>query len=186
MARELDLDEKPMEPEQRRKWQARQQDYVAWGARCRADDHAVSAALPTPPAAATEGETADGGQSRQSCRRKLEPANSPRFRPLYVIQHSSLQDHPNPLGVVEHLVDCISDPRWRRDPLCHGCESWTAARGLADYPHRPGAWDTAHESCSGCWYTYLIDVRRLERIAKRRAGAARPVRRRRKPRVAVQ
>lgn len=189
MASHLDSDEKPQDPKLRRKWQGRQQDYLAWVARERVEDARAGQAAPAErPSVATDGKSADpaGGARRQGRLHQLEQTR-PRYRPIYVIQHSSLQDHPNPLAVIEHLVDKITDPRWRRDALCHGCESWSAkGDGLSKYPHRPGAWDTAHVSCSGCWYSYLIDVRRLERIARRRAGASRPVRRKPRPRKEVE
>lgn len=86
-----------------------------------------------------------------------------KFLPLYVIDAAALaHNQSNPLRVVEHLVDCITDPKWRRERLCRQCDSWVTDDGLDKFPRRPGA-DNPTESCNGCWYSYLDTRRELER-----------------------
>lgn len=159
----LEADEKPTEPEARKIWQERQQQVLALKA-----------------------EAASDAKRAESHKPVRATAAEARYKPLYVIDHAALQSHPNPIGVVEHLVDCIVQKKWRREPLCRACNRWEHGDGLSAYPHRPGAWMTSHVSCNGCWYSYLDDVRQLERAAKRRSGRSRPIHRGKKKAAKVQ
>lgn len=71
----------------------------------------------------------------------------------YTLDAWAVAQHPDPIRVVEHLVDRLQRPGWNRERLCRGCEHWTPSQGEHTRPLRPGAGEL--DSCSGCWYSHL-------------------------------
>ena len=109
----------------------------------------------------------------------------PSFNPLgvyqarinYAIDHESVGRRPDPIVMIDHLVDKINDPGWDREQqLCDHCEGWTPQDGDKARPKRPGTPDPIL-GCSGCWYS------NIDKLDQPIAIKNHPIRRLRQPQL---
>lgn len=82
------------------------------------------------------------------------------FVQIYALDIESIarQSLNSQLNTVLLLVDEVANPRFDRDRLCYGCDSWKSEGKRQALPRRPGAWCAAN-NCVGCAYGQLDQVR---------------------------